>query len=104
MILRFPAIGWHLDLLLRNRVTGRLIVHQVVLIVSNLALPAIIRQVLEELLVFVLQIHSGHIGHKEVRDQNAGNATDGRDDERPPVSLQSNTRKANLRIAPTVRA
>ena len=83
MILRFPAIGWHLDLLLRNRVAGRVVIHKSILVVSYLTLPSVICKVLKEILIFDRKVYAGHIRNEEVGDQDAGHTANGGNYERP---------------------
>ena len=83
MILRFPAIGWHLDLLLSNRVAGRVVIHKSILVVSYLTLPSVICKILKEILIFDRKVYAGHIRNEEVSDQDTGHTANGGNYERP---------------------
>lgn len=85
-----------LDLLLDSSAVARAVVLGNVLVVPDLALPAVLGEVLHELLVFVRQIDAGHIRDEKVGDENARDTAYCRDDKRPPVSPRPSARQLTV--------
>jgi hypothetical protein len=67
------------------------------LILADITLPPVLAEVFHELGILVRKIDAGHVGHKEVRDEDAADAADGRDDERPLLTQMSLDGREGLR-------